>query len=324
VRWERGEDLPATWTTLDNAVVDDDLSCRALGLLTRWLRRPPGAEIDSIPDMVKRAKRDGKERLEGRDALYAASYELEEAGYLVRELVSSEGGQHEWVVRIYNRPVEPSRRSNPDDRKRGSKRGPRTKPQVSPITGFQESADQESADPDSAQPDSAQPDSSSKDSQKDSSLSSPTGLPGAGARGAGERETAAPNAEGGRTDAATPSESGSALHAVPEPRPAEPEQPAQRVARVWARQRAALGVVTSPSRVEALAKEADWLLDQGVPVERLEAEASLMAMQPSWFSLVRHMESRPSQASAVAGEQPAATPEQVAALRARVMRGAML
>jgi hypothetical protein len=97
------------------------------------------------------------------------------------------------------------------------------------------------------------------------------------------------------------------------------------VARVWAQQRAGLGVVTSPSRVEALAKEADWLLAQGVPVERLEAEASLMAMQPSWFSLVRHMESRPSQAStAVAGDQPAATPEQVAALRARVMRGAML
>jgi hypothetical protein len=187
VRWERGEDLPVTWTTLDNAVVDDDLSCRALGLLTRWLRRPPGAEIDSIPDMVKRAKRDGKERLEGRDALYAASYELEEAGYLVRELASGEGGQHEWVVRIYNRPVEPSRRSNPDDRKRGSKRGPRTKPQVNPITGFQESAVQESADPDSAQPDSADPDSSPKDSQKDSSLSGPTGLPGAGAPGTGER-----------------------------------------------------------------------------------------------------------------------------------------
>lgn len=313
MRWERGEDLPATWTTLDNAVVDDDLSCRALGLLTRWLRRPPGAEIDSIPDMVKRAKRDGKERLEGRDALYAASYELEEAGYLVRELVSGEGGQHEWVVRIYNRPVEPSRRSNPDDRKRGSKRGPRTKPQVSPITGFQESAVQESADPDSAQPDSADPDSSSKDSQKDSSLSGPTGLPGAGTPGAGERETA-PEAP---------------LPGVPEPRTAEqqPEPPAERVARAWVQQRAALGVVTSPSRVAALAKEAGWLLAQGVPVERLEAEASLMAMEPSWFSLVKHMESRPVRPAAVVGpdgEQPKASPEQVAALRARVMRGAML
>ncbi|MEU9646988.1 helix-turn-helix domain-containing protein [Streptomyces sp. NPDC048188] len=113
---------------------------------------------------------------------------------------------------------------------------------------------------------------------------------------------------------------------VPEPRTAEPqpEDPAQRVARAWVQQRAALGAVTSPSRVAALAKEAGWLLAQGVPVERLEAEASLMAMEPSWFSLVKHMESRPVRPVGLDGEQPKASPEQVAALRARVMRGAML
>ncbi|MFC7639630.1 hypothetical protein ACFQWA_28035 [Streptomyces thermogriseus] len=121
MKWYRApEDLdPPTWTTLDNRVIDDDLSCRALGLLTRWLRRPPGVEIDSIPDMVKRAKREGRTNFEGRDALYAASYELERAGYLVRELVTVKG-RHEWVVRIYSRPVPPERRSDPEDRKRAS------------------------------------------------------------------------------------------------------------------------------------------------------------------------------------------------------------
>lgn len=111
-------DEPTTWTTLDNKTVDDDLSCRALGLLTRWLRRPPGVEVDSIPEMVKRARRNGEKRLEGRDALYAASYELEDAGYIVRELKTNETGQHEWVSMIYSRPVPKSKRSNPRDRKR--------------------------------------------------------------------------------------------------------------------------------------------------------------------------------------------------------------
>lgn len=274
-------------------MVDDDLSCRALGLLTRWLRRPPGAEIDSIPDMVKRAKRDGKERLEGRDALYAASYELEEAGYLVRELASGEGGQHEWVVRIYNRPVEPSRRSNPDDRKRGSKRGPRTKPQVSPITGFQESAVQESADPDSAQPDSADPDSSSKDSQKDSSLSGPTGLPSAGAPGTGEREAATPEASG-----------------------------ADVVVDAYVR---ALGRPLVNGSRKRLRNQAVQLLAAGYPVEWLAARAAEMPAN-GWRDLVQHAEASrapvPGQAGPVGAAAPggegAGTPEQVAALRARI------
>ncbi|WP_422126918.1 hypothetical protein [Streptomyces misionensis] len=274
-------------------MVDDDLSCRALGLLTRWLRRPPGAEIDSIPDMVKRAKRDGKERLEGRDALYAASYELEEAGYLVRELASGEGGQHEWVVRIYNRPVEPSRRSNPDDRKRGSKRGPRTKPQVSPITGFQESAVQESAHPDSAQPDSADPDSSSKDSQKDSSLSGPTGLPGAGAPGTGEREAAAPEVSG-----------------------------ADVVVDAYVR---ALGRPLVNGSRERLRGQAVQLLAAGYPVAWLAARAAEMPAN-GWRDLVQHAETCrmpiPGQAgpadAAASGGEGDGTPEQVAALRARI------
>lgn len=186
MRWERGED-PATWTTLDNAVIDDDLSCRALGLLTRWLRRPPGAELDSIPDMIKRSRQAGKRHLEGRDALYAASYELELAGYLVRELVSGSGGRHEWVVRIYARPVPPEKRSDPEDRKRGAKattagdegrkRSAKAAPkrssrsassQVAPVTGFQESGFQEPGSPIPGNPDSENQASSIKNSHKDS------------------------------------------------------------------------------------------------------------------------------------------------------------
>ncbi|THA28243.1 hypothetical protein E4198_00055 [Streptomyces sp. RKND-216] len=206
MRWERGHDpVGPTWTTLDNLIIDDDLSCRALGLLTRWLRRPPGAELDSITDMIKRAKRAGKKRMEGRDALYGASYELEAAGYLVRELATGAGGRHEWVVRIYAQPVPPEHRSDPQDRKRGSTKQSRStpkeqpskqpksaKPQVAPITGFQESGNQESGSPDSEDPDSGNQASSYKDSLNDS-LSGHSRHIGDSPRAEGARETATPN-----------------------------------------------------------------------------------------------------------------------------------
>lgn len=150
VRWERGQDA-VTWTAVDNAMIDADLSARAQGLLLRWLRRPPGSEIDDIGEMVKRSKRAGKKRLEGRDALYKASYELEEEGFLVREQDRSASGRYEWVVRIYSSPVHPDKRSNPEDRKRTPRvRTPQT-PRSAPVPenperGNQESADQESAD----------------------------------------------------------------------------------------------------------------------------------------------------------------------------------
>ncbi|MEU3778005.1 hypothetical protein AB0F11_33370 [Streptomyces sp. NPDC032472] len=283
MRWERGEDLPVTWTTLDNQVVDDDLSCRALGLLTRWLRRPPGAEIDSIPDMVKRAKREGKQRLEGRDALYAASYELEAAGYLVRELTTGETGQHEWVVRIYNRPVEPSRRSDPEDRKRGARKGA-AKPQVSPITGFQESGNQESVSPDSAEPDPGDQASSSKDSVKYSSLSDtpPSQEP------QGERDAAAPGGRGG--PAASP----------------PPEDPAVRVAAMWARGREAHGLSTAPARLRAFEAEARRMLAGGVEVARLELAAQRMASEATWYSLAKQLDAMP--AVPVPAQGPAVRP----------------
>lgn len=98
-------------------------------------------------------------------------------------------------------------------------------------------------------------------------------------------------------------------------------RPAERIAERWAAERSVLGVVTSPARVAAFAKEADWLLANGADAGRLEREAVVMASHPSWFSLVTHMESRPAQAAAGGagpGGERRATPEQVAALRARL------
>ncbi|MGW3304701.1 hypothetical protein [Streptomyces rubiginosohelvolus] len=246
--------------------MDDDLSCRALGLLTRWLRRPPGAEIDSIPDMVKRAKRAGQKNLEGRDALYAASYELETAGYLVRELVGAGRGQHEWVVRIYNRPVEPARRSDPNERKRGTRKRSEVKPQVSPITGFQESAVQESDSPDSAGPEPADQELSYKNSVKDS-LSGPGRPTGDG----GEREAAAPEdnpAGGGRTDAATPAGD------------------ADRVVDAY---EAAAGRRLLNGTRTGLRAQAVELLEAGRPVAWVAARAAEMPAN-GWTDLIKHCE----------------------------------
>ncbi|MFJ7264976.1 hypothetical protein ACIQV2_33025 [Streptomyces globosus] len=269
-------------------MIDDDLSCRALGLLTRWLRRPPGAEIDSIPDMVKRAKRDGKKRMEGRDALYAASYELELAGYLVRELDTGENGQHEWVVRIYNRPVEPERRSDPADRKRGAAKPSATKPQVGPVTGFQESGNKESVSPDSAHPDSADQASSSKDSLKDSSLSAPARPSGDGPGTDGEREAAAPTEQ---------------RRSVPS------EDPASRVAAQWAQGRKAHGLSTAPARLRAFEAEARRLLADGVDVARLELAARRMASEATWYSLAMQLDAMP--AAPVPAQGPAVRPSGV-------------
>ncbi|MFJ1902176.1 hypothetical protein [Streptomyces sp. NPDC088115] len=167
-------------------MIDADLSARAQGLLLRWLRRPPGAEIDDIGAMVKRSKREGKKRLEGRDALYKASYELEEEGFLVREQERSGSGQYEWVVRIYSSPVPLDGRSNPEDRKRtprvrtASQNRRSTPVPENPELENQESADQESADQEL----------SSKNSVNDSL--SGDGRPSGDGLDQDEREAAAP------------------------------------------------------------------------------------------------------------------------------------
>lgn len=91
---------------------------------------------------------------------------------------------------------------------------------------------------------------------------------------------------------------------MPEPRSEQPTSGVL-VARRWAAERKARGVITSPARVAALAREADDLLAVGQPVERLEREVSVMAEHPTWVSLVRHLESvGPVVVAGGAGERP--------------------
>jgi hypothetical protein len=306
MRWERADE-PVTWTTIDNAIIDDDLSCRALGLLTRWLRRPPGSELDSIPDMIKRAKRSGKGRIEGRDALYAASYELEAAGYLVRESAVNELGQHEWVVRIYARPVDSDKRSNPEDRKRGTRRAPSEKPQVSPITGFQESGSQKSGDPDSGDPDSVDQGFSLKDSVNDS-LSGHSRPSSDAPEGTREREAAAPGSAGADAGA----------------RPAG-RGDAQAVVDAY---EAAAGRRLAASMQARLRAQARELLAAGDSVEWLKARAAEMPAH-GWLDLAMHCEMNrrrpvpvvPGQAGGRRGEPD---PEKAAAMAAILARGSGL
>ncbi|MFJ3099612.1 hypothetical protein [Streptomyces hydrogenans] len=196
MRWERAQD-PVTWTTVDNAMVDADLSARAQGLLLRWLRRPPGAEIDDIGAMVKRSKREGKKRLEGRDALYKASYELEEEGFLVREQERTRTGQYEWVVRIYSSPVPMDKRSNPEDRKRAPRATPlQEKPRSAPVP---ENPELENQEPENQE--SGDQELSYKNSLKDSSLSGPGRPSGDGSKAGGERDSAPPDDHPSSADA---------------------------------------------------------------------------------------------------------------------------
>lgn len=306
MRWERGQDpVGPTWTTLDNQVIDDDLSCRALGLLTRWLRRPPGAELDSITDMIKRAKWSGKKRLEGRDALYAASYELEALGYLVRELVTGPGGRHEWVVRIYSQPVPPEQRSDPEERKRGSKKPPgrrpkrprETKPQVGPITGFQEPGNQESVFPDSGEPDSEDQASSLKDSHNDS-LSGHGRRSGSRGDTEGEREPGAPTEPG---TAGVPSQRAEVADSADAPAGQLDVQP---VMEAYLR---AFGAYPPQHLVAKIRKQATELLTQGWPIEHVAALAGQMPAK-RYTNLLVHAGHNPPPAArpAVTGQPESA------------------
>ncbi|WP_031078534.1 hypothetical protein [Streptomyces sp. NRRL WC-3742] len=306
MRMYRAEES-ATWTTLDNLTVDDDLSCRALGLLTRWLRRPPGVEIDSIPDMVKRAKRSGAKNLEGRDALYAASYELERAGYVVRRLMHHKNGTHEWICEVYSRPVPPEQRTNPDDRKRATKDTPKAaparrthgqktagekppkapvpeNPDSGPVPGFQDSAH-----PDSAHPDSESQGSSSKYSANDSSSSTAPQTP-ATSRATSEEQKKIDNQEEPPQGQAVPSPA-----AVPTQR--EESEPApgdglssgvRQIVLAWSEARVAAGVGPHrrPGALEEFQASATALVKAGKPVEWLIAVARWMAAEkPAWAGL---------------------------------------
>jgi hypothetical protein len=132
-----------------------------------------------------------------------------------------------------------------------------------------------------------------------------------------EREAAAPETAG--------------ADVVPEQRAAEvPVHPAVRVAQRWAQERRARGLVTSPERVNALAREADWLLASGqAAVARLEHEVVVMAEHPTWTSLVKQLESVPLQPAGAApapggGRRGELSPEVRAAMAARAARASGL
>lgn len=215
----REEDpMDSGYTVVENDTLWVDLSCRALGLLVRWLSKPAGVEVDTIPDIITRARRRGNRRMEGRDALYTASYELEEEGFLVRRLFTNEKGQHEWAAFVRSRPVPPSERSNPAERKRAtakpskarkaapsepSRRSPRHRqddpkpgnPFSGPTRG---DAGSPQASPNPGKPDSGEPDSENQASSYQSSLHSSLSSHGSverGTAGDGEREAAAPKDE---------------------------------------------------------------------------------------------------------------------------------
>ncbi|MFD5848371.1 hypothetical protein [Streptomyces chartreusis] len=179
--------MDSGYTVVENDTLWVDLSCRALGLLVRWLSKPPGVEVDTIPDIITRARRRGNKRMEGRDALYTASYELEEEGFLVRRLFTNEKGQHEWAAFIRSRPVPQSERSNPAERKRATAKkarprklaesrpaGPPDSPKPgNPFSGpTRDDAAKSQVGPNPGKPDSGEPDSENQASSYQSSLHS--------------------------------------------------------------------------------------------------------------------------------------------------------
>lgn len=292
------------YTVVNNDVMWADLSCRALGLLVRWLSKPPGVEVDTVPEIVTRAKRRGNKRMEGRDALYTASYELEEEGYLVRRQVPAEKGQYEWVAFVRGRPVPPEERSNPADRVRESTKakkqakakatkvvqttrkgqtpdredqpsGPASS-QVTPETGF----------PGTGHPVPGNPDSDSQAfSYKDSlnsSLSSAARPGGSGDEG--ERE------EGQAPQTTTAAEAAS-------------------VAAAWAEARRAAGAEGRLRGVEAqIAQEALELLVDGWSLDTLIAAAQHIAPR-GWKKLSTHLERQPLKLPQQAGEAEVELPD---------------
>lgn len=291
------------WTTTSNDTLWSDLSCRALGLLIRWLSKPSGVEVDTIPEIVTRAKRRGSKRMEGRDALYSASYELELEGFLVRRQIrSDETGQYEWAAFISNRPVPAEARSNPADRKRTTalpKKPAKGKPKRAPeaaaadqpsktpvpenpflaVTCDDAASSQVSPVPGNPEPENPYPGFqafSYKDSPKYSlSGQQPSQAPDQGR----ERETAQLAPEAKTSDDATA------------------------VAAAWTAARKAAGY---PGRLRGtetkIAREAMLLLADGWDLRTLKAAAVEMAPH-GWSSLEKHLASAkgqvPTQATAV-------------------------
>lgn len=298
----REEDpMDSGYTTISNDILWTDLSCRALGLLTRWLSKPPGVEVDTIQDITTRAKRRGNKRMEGRDALYTASYELEEEGFLVRRLFTNEKGQHEWAAFVRSRPVEPSERSNPAGRKRAtvkttvaSKKTAKTpgrparphspKPE-NPFSGpTSNDATSSQVSPVTEKPDSGEPDSdfqaSSYQSSLHSSLSSDTASAVGDSDGDGEREEATQQ-DNGTAAAAAGGEASDANKVIDA---------------YIAAYMATAGLPPRPDAVRQVRSAADALLSVGRSVGNLCTLASEMGAK-GWTDLVRHAQMNPEAAA---------------------------
>ncbi len=88
------------FTIMANKVIyDDQLSYRALGLLTYLLSKPDGWETDS--------SRLSEGRKEGRDAVRTAMAELKKAGYLVHRRVQDKGsGRWTTVAELTDEPED--------------------------------------------------------------------------------------------------------------------------------------------------------------------------------------------------------------------------
>lgn len=297
----REEDpMDSGYTVVGNDTLWVDLSCRALGLLIRWLSKPPGVEVDTIPDIITRARRRGNQRMEGRDALYTASYELEEEGFLVRRLFTNEKGQHEWAAFIRSRPVPPSERSNPAERKRTTAKsakaakktetapagrpGKTAKRNPNPGIPFSgptcDDAASSLVDPSPGKPDSGEPDSenqaSSYQSSPHSSLSDVASASGSEDRD-GEREAFAQNNH----------------HTTPQAPRAERLDDVSRIVDAfvvaWSQNR---GKPPYPNQITGVREDAEFLLGKGRTAQNLCHLAADMAHK-GWTNLGQHAQMNP-------------------------------
>jgi len=287
--------MDSGYTVVENDTLWVDLSCRALGLLVRWLSKPPGVEVDTIPDIITRARRRGNKRMEGRDALYTASYELEEEGFLVRRLFTNEKGQHEWAAFVRSRPVPQSERSNPADRKRATARNGRSKKpstaktdarktDPNPGNPFSGSTSADAAypqaNPNPEKPDSGEPDSENQASSYQSSLHSSLSVnapEGDGRGGNGEREAATP-----KDDNHTPVAAG--LDDV--------SKVVDAFVIAWMQNR---GKPPYPKQIVGVREDAEFLLAKGRSADSLCVLAAGMAHK-GWTNLGQHAQMNPEAA----------------------------
>lgn len=293
----REEDpMDSGYTVIENDTLWVDLSCRALGLLVRWLSKPPGVEVDTIPDIITRARRRGNKRMEGRDALYTASYELEEEGFLVRRLFTNEKGQHEWAAFVRSRPVPQAERSHPDERKRATVKKPKArktapapaaKPtQDSPNPGNPfsaptcDDAENPQLNPNPGKPDSGDPDSENQASSYQSSLHSSLSddAPAEGTEGRdGEREAATQ-----KTNNSLPADAaGSELDDL--------SMVVDAFVVAWSQNR---GKPPYPNQITSVREDAAFLLGKGRTVKNLCALAADMAHK-GWTNLGQHAQMNP-------------------------------